>query len=81
MSVYLALQVAGAYPDNVAITRCRLLPHIFTLTSEEAVIFCYTIHKLTPICAFHSAMLYPVRTFLPHPKMAAIECSTQDAKL
>ena len=26
--------------------------------------FCYGLHKITPICAFHSRILYPVRTFL-----------------
>ena len=29
-----------------------------------AVVFCYPSHKLSPICAFHSALPFPVRTFL-----------------
>ena len=36
-----------------------------------AVIFCYGIHKITPICAFRSRMLFPVRTFLTGPKTGA----------
>ena len=27
-------------------------------------VFCYGIHKITPICAFHSRSPFPVRTFL-----------------
>ena len=72
MPVYIALQDAAGYPNNVAIACCELLPHIFTLTSAITFLVSYgtggyfllTPHKLTPICAFHSALLYPVRTFL-----------------
>ena len=30
----------------------------------RAVIFCYGLHKIAPICAFHSGLPFPVRTFL-----------------
>ena len=30
-----------------------------------AVIFCYPVHKFSPICAFRSTMPFLVRTFLP----------------
>ena len=29
-----------------------------------AVVFCYSLSKITPACAFHSGVPYPVRTFL-----------------
>lgn len=32
----------------------------------RAVIFCYGIRKITPTCAFHSRVPFPVRTFLTH---------------
>ena len=58
--VFLALVPS---PPYVAI-RCReLLPRGFTLALRRFV-FCYGVHKITPICAFHSRAPYPVRTFL-----------------
>ena len=33
--------------------------------ASAAVIFCYPCINSSPICAFHSAVLYPARTFLP----------------
>ena len=58
--VFLALVPS---PPYVAI-RCReLLPRGFTLALRRFV-FCYGVHKITPICAFHSRAPYPVRTVL-----------------
>ena len=60
----MALQRIGVHPIYVAIDHRELLPHVFTLTLEKAVVFCCTTHKLSPICAFHRMLLYAVRTFL-----------------
>jgi len=46
----------------------------------RTVIFCYAIHKLTPVCAFHSAALCIVRTFLPC-KTGAIGRHTDSTKI
>ena len=51
-------------PPYVAIQRRELLPRGFTLTLIGRSVFCYGLHKITPICDFHSRILYPVRTFL-----------------
>lgn len=58
------------YRHGVTAAARELLPHVFTLAGKgtsplpPAVVFCYTNHKLTPICAFHREVLFAVRTFL-----------------
>ena len=47
-------------PYNVVSSYLAVSP----LPPKRRSVFCYGIHKITPICAFHSEMLYPVRTFL-----------------
>ena len=37
---------------------------VSSLPPKRRFVFCYGIHKITPICAFHSRILCPVRTFL-----------------
>ena len=62
--VYMIFLVLVPSPPHVAIRRRELLPRGFTLTLFGRSVFCYGIHKITPICAFHSRMPFPVRTFL-----------------
>ena len=63
LSVYLVLQVAVPYPLRIAPTASwALASHFHPYLS--AVVFCYSWRKVTPTCAFRSAMPYPVRTFL-----------------
>ena len=38
-------------------------------------VFCYGIHKITPICAFHSRLPFPVRTFLSRKFLTVISSS------
>ena len=47
-------------PYNVVSSCLAVSP----LPPKRRFVFCYGIHKITPICAFHSRMLCPVRTFL-----------------
>ena len=47
-------------PYNVVSSYLAVSP----LPPERRFVFCYGIHKITPICAFHSRMPLPVRTFL-----------------
>lgn len=42
-----------------------LTPRFHPYLYKEAVVFCYELPKVTPSCAFHRVLLYPVRTFLP----------------
>ncbi len=62
----MALQVVVEYRKYVAISTCEPLPHFFTLTgrSPPGGSFLLPLHKLSPICDFHSTTLFPVRTFL-----------------
>ena len=62
--VYMIFLVLVPSPPYVAMRRRELLPRGFTLTLFGRSVFCYGIHKITPICAFHSRMPFPVRTFL-----------------
>ena len=62
--IYMVYLVLVPSPPYVAIQRRELLPRGFTLTLIGRSVFCYGLHKITPICDFHSRILYPVRTFL-----------------
>jgi len=62
--VYMIFLVLVPPPPHVAIRRREPLPRGFTLTLVGRSVFCCGIHKITPICAFHSRMPFPVRTFL-----------------
>ena len=62
--IYMVFLVLVPSPPYVAIQRRELLPRGFTLTLIGRSVFCYGLHKITPICDFHSRILYPVRTFL-----------------
>ena len=45
---------------------CTYVQVAYTLAQlPVAVIFCYPVHKFSPICAFRSTMPFLVRTFLP----------------
>ena len=54
--VYMVFLVLVPSPSYVATRRRELLPRGFTLTLVGRSVFCYGIHKITPICAFHSGM-------------------------
>ena len=62
--IYMVFLVLVPSPPYVAIQRRELLPRGFTLTLIGRSVFCYGLHKITPICDFHSRILCPVRTFL-----------------
>ena len=47
-------------PYNVVSSCLAVSP----LPPKRRFVFCYGIHKITPICAFHSRVPFPVRTFL-----------------
>ena len=47
-------------------TVCTFVQAVCTFVRlSVAVIFCYPVHKFSPICAFRSTMPFLVRTFLP----------------
>ena len=74
--VYMVFLVLVPSPSHVAIRRRELLPRGFTLTLDGRSVFCYGVHKITPICAFHSRMPFPVRTFLSRKFSRATSRST-----
>ena len=71
LPVYLVLQALTSYLDDVAGIHREPLPHVFTLTCLQAVVFCYVCHKITPIWAFPSRVPCPVRTFLTRSRNSA----------
>ena len=73
--VYMVFLVLVPSPPYVATRRRELLPRGFTLALIGRSVFCYGIHKITPICAFHSRMPYPVRTFLSRKFLTVISSS------
>ena len=50
--------VVGSYPAFSP------LPDPDQVRAKPAVVFCYALHELSPICAFHREALCAVRTFL-----------------
>jgi len=55
----------GVYTDPVCHhTSGELLPHLFILTSQEAVIFCCTFLKVSLTRRYLASLLYGARTFL-----------------
>ena len=63
--LYLGVAPDGVYIDLVCHhTSGKLLPHLFTLTSYEAVIFCCTFLKVSLTGRYPASLLYGARTFL-----------------
>jgi hypothetical protein len=62
--IYMASQLMGWTALHVTMQTGELLPHLFTLTPEGAVIFSSTCHTLTDIFPLGSMMPCAARTFL-----------------
>ena len=64
MPIYLTLQLAGGAARHVTVAPGGLLPRLFTLTTEVAVILCHLNPEVAPSFPLRNAMLCVARTFL-----------------
>ena len=70
MPIYLTLQLAGGAARHVTVAPGGLLPRLFTLTTEVAVILCHLNPEVAPSFPLRNAMLCVARTFLSRSMMA-----------
>ena len=77
----MVLQPTRRTAEEYCYPRGGLLPHLLTLTLAGGY-FLLRYYTLTDIKQLTCAVLYVARTFLPHPKVAAMEriCSAKVAK-
>ena len=62
---FLGVAPDGVYTDPICHhISGELLPHLFILTSKEAVIFCCTFLKVSLTGRYPASLLYGARTFL-----------------
>jgi len=68
MAVYLTLQPIRRAAQHITMPPGGLLPHLFTLTTSVAVIFCHVAFTVADNFPLRNMVLYVARTFLKQVK-------------